>query len=82
MSLLDKEFQYYLSHQGELVKKYIDKYIVIKGEKVIGTYDSQLEAYNHSIKEHEIGTFLIQHCLPGNDSHTQTFHSRVLVNHI
>lgn len=78
--MLDKEFKYYLSHQEELVKNYLNKYIVIKGENVIGSFDSQIEAYNITAKTHEVGTFLIQHCLPGTDSYTQTFHSRVVIN--
>ncbi len=75
--MLDKEFQYYLDHQEELVKEYDGKYIVIIGEKVVGSYDSELEAYESSKKKYELGTFLIQHVSPGDDNYTQTYHSRV-----
>jgi hypothetical protein len=75
--VLEKEFKYYLAHQAELVKKHKGKYLVIKDEQVIGVYDSQSEAYNTTQKEHEVGTFLIQYCDSGNDSYTQTYHSRV-----
>lgn len=77
--MLEKEFEYYLQHQSDLVKKYKGKFIVVKGEQVIGSYDSHLEAYNTTVKTEKLGTFLIQHCLPGKDSYTQTFHSRVLI---
>lgn len=77
---LKKEFEFYTKNQTELVKKYAGKFIVIKDQKVIGEYSSEDEAYFESIKLHEIGTFLIQHCLPGEDSYTQTFHSRVFLN--
>jgi len=75
--LLETEFQYYLDHQEELVKKYNGKYIVIKGSKVLGSYNSDIEAIQETTKEHELGTFLIQKCEPGSESYTQTYHSRV-----
>jgi len=74
---LEKEFKYYLEHQEELVKKHNGKFIVIKGEDVLGAYDSELEAIQEASKEHELGTFLVQECVPGTESFTQTFHSRV-----
>ena len=74
--MLEKEFEFYKAHQEELVKKHKGKYLAIVGEKVTGLYDSELEAYTETKKKHEPGTFLIQHCLPGKDSYTQTFHSR------
>ena len=78
-SLLKKEFQYYLDHQDELVKIYNGKVIVIKNCKVIGAYDNDLEAIEKTCETHELGTFLVQKCEPGNESYTQTFHSRVAV---
>lgn len=78
--MLDKEFNFYINNQDELLKKYNGEYIVIIGEEVIGSFKSQLEAYNETAKEHKVGTFLIQHCLPGKDSYTQIFHSRVIIN--
>ena len=78
--MLEKEFQYYLDNQTELVKKYDGKYIVIIGNQVIASYNSNEEAYFESLKQYQVGTFLIQHCTPGSDSYTQTFHSRVAFN--
>lgn len=75
--MLNKEFNYYLNNQDELVKKYNGKYIVIVGENVIGIYDSDVEALCETEKTHELGTFLIQKCTPGKDDYTQIFHSRV-----
>ena len=75
--MLDQEFQYYKSHQDELVAKYHGKYIVVVGDQVEGAFEDELDAYLTTKKKHEVGTFLIQHCLPGAISYTQTFHSRV-----
>ena len=77
MAILEKEFNYYLQHQEELIRKYKDKFIVIKGNAVIGAYESDLEAVEETSKQHELGTFLVQKCEPGSESYTYTYHSRV-----
>lgn len=79
MSKLEKEFKYYLEHQDEFVKDYNGKFIVIKDYEVIGAFDSALEAVEKVTEQHELGTFLVQKCEPGNASYTQTYHSRVAV---
>lgn len=74
---LQKEFHYFIKNQDKLVENYNGKFIVIKGNKVIGAYDDELQAIRETSKNHELGTFLVQKCEPGSDSYTQTFHSRV-----
>lgn len=78
--MLEKEFEYYLKHQQKLVKKYNGRFIVIKGEKIIGDYESHSQAYTQAAKENEVGTFLIQYCSPGKEGYTQTFHSQVIIH--
>lgn len=75
--MLEKEFQYYLDHQAELVKKYNGKFVVIKGCEVIGAYVDEWRAINFTQEDHELGTFLVQKCTPGKEDYTQRFHSRV-----
>lgn len=74
---LEKEFEYYLEHQGELVEKYNGQFIVIKNQEVIGVFDFELEAVEKTQEQHEVGTFLVQKCESGSESYTQTYHSRV-----
>lgn len=76
-SPLQREFDYYVENQAELVKKYNGRFIVIKNREVIGVYDDQITAVRETAKEHELGTFLVQKVEPGAASYTQTFHSRV-----
>jgi hypothetical protein len=76
--MLDKEFEYYLDNQDELVKKYNNKYVVIVGQEVVGAYDSVDQAYYQSLKKYELGTFLIQECTPGDEAYTQTIYSRAI----
>ena len=75
---LESEFQYYLEHQEELVAQHDGKYVVISGTEVIGFYENELEAIQDAqSKNHKPGSFLVQLISPGEDSYTQTFHSRV-----
>ena len=76
-SPLQSEFEFYIEHQKELVAKYRGKYVVIKDRSVIGAYDDELQAVRETSKRHKLGTFLVQLCEPGEDTYTQTFHSRV-----
>jgi hypothetical protein len=77
MEDLQKEYDYYLEHRTELLEKFNGKVLVVKGQAVIGVFDSELEALQKTSQSHELGTFLIQKCDPTEESHTQTYHSRV-----
>ena len=75
---LKKDFEFYLSHQNEMVEKYDGKYIVIKNGDVLGAYDDELMAVTETKKSHELGTFLVQKVSPGDADYSQTFHSRAV----
>ena len=74
---LKEAFDYYLSHQEELVRRYNGRFIAIKNRQVLGDFASELEAVREVSKLHELGTFLVQFVEPGQEAYTQTFHSRV-----
>ena len=78
MADLQKEYDYYLDHRTPLLEKHAGKVLVIKGQDVIGFFDSELDALQQTPQSHEKGTFLIQICDPREESHTQTYHSRVI----
>ena len=70
-----KAFEFYLLHQDEMVKKYDGKYIAIKGDDVVGIYDSDFTAVTETQKAHKLGTFLVQKVSTGDANYSQTFHS-------
>ena len=76
-SNLQKEFDYFLAHQQELARQHSGKILVIKDQAVIGVFDSELVAIQETSKTHELGTFLVQKCDSTEESHTQSFHSRI-----
>lgn len=75
---LANEFNYFLSHQEELVKQFNGRVLVIRDQKVVGDYGSVKEAYFASVAKYDLGTFLIQQCAPGPECYTQHFSSRVI----
>ncbi len=77
--MLEKEFQYFVDHRNELLKKYRGRVLVIVDESVVGDYDTVHDAWNGAVEKYEEGTFLIQRCMDDEDSFHQTFHSRVFV---
>jgi hypothetical protein len=75
--MLQQELSYYIENQEEFLEKYKGKFLVIKEKTIIGVYKSEIEAYTETVKQHDLGTFLIQECQPGNENYTQTFRTRV-----
>ena len=73
--MLHDEFKYYLDHQEELLEKYEGRFLVIKEQKIIGSYVSRIEAYRETKKSHALGTFIIQLCEADASAYSHTFHS-------
>ena len=76
MTDLSREFHFYLDNQDALVEKYNGRVLAIKGNEVLGDYDSVFTAYLESIKEHEKGTFLIQRVGEGDKHYRAIFRTR------
>ena len=74
--MLNKEFTYYKDNQDYFVNLYNGKIIVLQGTEVLGVYDTQIDAYLETVKNYELGTFLIQQVAPGEESYTIKLHSR------
>ena len=74
---LDKQFKFHLENQDEFVEQYDGKVIVLENEKVLGSFESELDAVNETRRRHELGTFLVQRVSPGDEAYSVTFHSRV-----
>lgn len=77
--MLQQEFEYFIDNQNELVNRYNGKYIVIKNREVIGAFATEWDAYINAIKDHEVGTFLIQQCVAGESAYMVHFHSPLTV---
>jgi len=76
---LEREFEFYVAQQEQLVRQYEGKFLVIRHCEVIGAYEDEMEAIQRTAATHPLGSFLIQKCEPGRDSYTQTFPPPVVV---
>lgn len=63
MSNLDKEYNFYFDNKGKLIEKYLDKWIVIKGNKIIGYYNNLNDAIELTSLNHKFGTFMVRQVL-------------------
>ncbi len=68
--MFEKELDYFIKNQKELVKKHEGKVLAIKGEEVVGVYKSPLDAYIHIEENHELGEVMIQPCQAGAQAYT------------
>jgi len=77
--MLEKEYDYYLKNIDSLKDKYLNKFIVIKDDEVIGVYDDRTDALKKTAKKHKLGTFLIQQIVKDETKLFRKFYSRVYV---
>ena len=74
--MLEAEYKYFKEHKAELLAKYPGRFIVIKGETVLGDFATQEEALKFGLGTNSPGTFMIQECTEKADQ-IMRFHSRV-----
>lgn len=67
-----EELNFFIRNQDELVRKYLGKALVIKGNELYAVYDTALEAYVRLERDHELGKAMIQLCEPGPEAYTAT----------
>lgn len=77
--MLEKAYQYYQEHKHELLEQYEGKFVVIKKSSVLGAYNSEEEALTETLKEHELGTFLVKLITAEENNAVLMYTSRVLV---
>jgi hypothetical protein len=77
---LEQEYNYFLKNRPALLKDYKDQFIVIVGEKVVGSYSSQEEALKDASVSYALGSFLIQKVSETDEDTTQRFFSRVIIH--
>jgi hypothetical protein len=68
--MFKEELNFFIKNQDRLVQQHPGKALAIKGEDILGVYDSPLEAYLEMQREHQLGSVMIQLCLPGPEAYT------------
>lgn len=79
MIMQNDDFKFFIENHDMLLKKYFNKYIVIKDSNVLFCGDSFKDALSKALDGGlELGTFIIQLCSEGESGYTQNFHPRVI----
>ena len=73
--ILKNELAFFRKEQARFVKDHYGKLVVIVGDKVLGFYDSDLEAYLDTKKKELSKPFLIRKCVPPEEEPTFTLHT-------
>ncbi|MCL2881457.1 MAG: hypothetical protein FWF45_00985 [Coriobacteriia bacterium] len=63
------EYDYYKANRAELIKKYPNKFLVIKGKSIEGVFDTALEAVKYADDRFGAGKAMIQMCDPRTDAY-------------
>lgn len=56
--MLEKEYEFYTQNKDALLKKYLNKVVVIVGTEIIGAYDNIADAISNSVTKYPLGSFL------------------------
>lgn len=67
------DFEWFKTHQDELVEKYNGKYLAIQNRVVLGAYDSAAETVSKT--DLPMGQYLVQRCIPGKKAYTVRIHT-------
>jgi hypothetical protein len=63
--MLEKEQAFYEAHRDELRAKYAGKRVVIVENQVLGSYNTDGEAWDETVKTRQAGSFMIKY-IPSN----------------
>ena len=78
--MLEKERAYYESNLNSLRETYMGRYVLISGDRLIGGYDSDEEAYASAMEKNCMpGSFMIKPVIGNDQEYIQRFTSRVYV---
>lgn len=64
-NLLQKQYDFYVSHEKEMLKKYNGKHLIISDSLQVFPFTEAREAYRYGARTFGGGHFLLQECKPG-----------------
>ena len=70
-----EDFKWFKENYQTLFDEYGSCYLAIKDKKVLGSYQSRIEAINTTAKTEERGTFIVQKCNGDESAYNQYFPS-------
>jgi len=77
--MFEKELDFFIDHQAELVSKYRGQILLLKDAAVVGAYPTPLAAEAAAQVRFESGTYMLQPCEPGPGAYTVTVSSQGVI---
>jgi len=77
MTMQDQDFDYFLKNMDKLYKTHGQKFVTVKNQNFLGTYNTFNEALETTLKTEEMGTFLIQECFDSVEKMVNHFQGNV-----
>lgn len=74
------DFEFFKENYDLLYQKYGHKFIVIQFKKILGVYNSEIEAMNATTPLYPLGTFIVQECNGCESGYTNYISSWQLIN--
>jgi hypothetical protein len=75
-----KDFDFFIKSYQELYSQYGHKFIAIKNQKILGSYDTELEAITNTEKQYPLGSFIVQECNGDESGYTNYISSWQIVS--
>jgi hypothetical protein len=57
-----QDFDFFIEKYKELYNEYGHKFLVIRNQRILGSYDTELEAITDTKKQYPLGSFIVQEC--------------------
>lgn len=77
--LLESQYNFYRTHEFELLKQYQGKHLVISDTFQVYPFVSPKEGYRFGVKNFGAGNFLLHKCVPGSLNVVHTINNCVVV---
>ncbi|MCD8014287.1 MAG: hypothetical protein LUG99_14130 [Lachnospiraceae bacterium] len=65
-----EDFDFFVDNYQKLYEEYGKTFLVIKGKKIIGAYESEALAIEETMKDYPLGTFIVQECNGDESAYT------------
>ena len=66
---LERELEYFNARKAELLKAYQGKFVLIKGDQLVGAFDTAATAYEEGVSKFGIESFLVRRVLEQDEAY-------------
>jgi hypothetical protein len=75
-----QDFDFFIQNYQELYNRYGHKFLAIKNQEILGSYDTELEAITNTEKQYPLGSFIVQECNGDESGYTNYISSWQIIS--